>query len=175
MRDRGASFMRRTQRGFTLLELLVVIVIIAVLGGMTALAVRDRDAQGLVDREAERLVLLLGGLREDALFSYRPVAVFFHQDGYRFLLGEAAGWIDFPDTLFRPREFPADMEAVLYVEGRPVVLETEGSGDADPQVVFFPDTGAIPFELVLRLADAAPRTLAGSPSGRVHIKERQGA
>jgi general secretion pathway protein H len=55
----------RAARGFTLLELLVVLVIVAMISGVVVLSLRDSMASQL-EREAERLGALLEGARAQA-------------------------------------------------------------------------------------------------------------
>ncbi|WP_066332155.1 prepilin-type N-terminal cleavage/methylation domain-containing protein [Azohydromonas lata] len=57
--------MKRLQRGFTIIELLVVVAIIAIAAGVTSLALRDSDAKAL-DQEAARLSALLESARAQA-------------------------------------------------------------------------------------------------------------
>jgi general secretion pathway protein H len=57
--------MKRLQRGFTLIELMVVVAIIAIAAGVTSLALRDADAKAL-DQEAVRLSALLESARAQA-------------------------------------------------------------------------------------------------------------
>lgn len=59
-------------RGFTLLELLVVLAIVAVSAGVAALALRDGDSTRL-EREAVRLAALLEMARAEARVSGTPV------------------------------------------------------------------------------------------------------
>jgi general secretion pathway protein H len=55
----------RTARGFTLLELLVVLVIVAMISSVVVLSLRD-GATSQLEREAERLGALLEGARAQA-------------------------------------------------------------------------------------------------------------
>jgi general secretion pathway protein H len=54
-----------SERGFTLIELIVVVALIAIASAITSLALRDPDATQL-EQEAARLVALLEGARSEA-------------------------------------------------------------------------------------------------------------
>jgi general secretion pathway protein H len=76
---------RRRARGFTLLELLVVVAIIAIASAGVGFALRDAQATQL-DREAQRLAALLESGRAQSRSSgvpvrWYPVAGGFHFDG----------------------------------------------------------------------------------------------
>ncbi|CAA2102199.1 prepilin-type N-terminal cleavage/methylation domain-containing protein [Variovorax paradoxus] len=76
---------RRPARGFTLLELIVVIAIIAIATAAVSFAMRDTDAAKL-DREADRLAALLESARAQSRASgvpvrWRPVEGGFAFDG----------------------------------------------------------------------------------------------
>ncbi|WP_034386413.1 GspH/FimT family pseudopilin [Comamonas composti] len=70
-------------RGFTLLELLVVISIIALATAGVAVAMRD-SGQAQLEREAERLAALLDSARAQARASGRPVLWRPTPQGFRF-------------------------------------------------------------------------------------------
>ena len=55
----------RVERGFTLIELMLVVALIAVISGLAALALRDPAAARL-EQEASRLSVLLEGARAEA-------------------------------------------------------------------------------------------------------------
>lgn len=63
---------RRLSRGFTLIELIVVVAIVAIAAGVTSLALRDPSASQL-EREAARLSALLESARAEARTLGLPV------------------------------------------------------------------------------------------------------
>ena len=79
----AAGLRRRRGRGFTLLELLVVVAIIAVAAAGVSLALRDSQATQL-DREAQRLAALLESARAQSRSSGVPVRWYPVAGGFRF-------------------------------------------------------------------------------------------
>lgn len=77
------AFKKRTNTGFTLLELLVVITIIAVSTASVSLALRD-NSQLTLEREAQRLAVLFESARAQSRASGIPVVWRSNADGFRF-------------------------------------------------------------------------------------------
>jgi len=110
-------------RGFTLVELLVVMVIIGLTLGMATLNAIPSPRQDL-DKEAQRLALLLQLARDEAIVRNRLVAFEANGDRYRFMVRGDAGWEPVTrDDLLREREFK---NSPLQL-----ILEPVGTGNPD--------------------------------------------
>ena len=165
--------------GFSLIELLVVIVILAITASMVVLGMATLGKDDPVETEARRLAALLQFVSEEALVQGRDFGVEFFADGYRFLSWD-------PDTrlwsvvgdeaALRRRTLPPEVEVVLAVDGREVVVEREerrGGADGDtlaPQVAIFSSGELTPFELFLVAGFAADAwVLQGRMNGDVEL------
>ena len=131
----------RAAAGFTLIEILVVVVIIGVLAAGFVLSVtltgRDRE----LEKESDRLAALFAYAREQAELQTRQYGVLFEDGGYEFLAYDVRRGIwrsVFEDDALAPRKLPEGLDVKLVVEGRPVVLtRPKDSKDKTPQVMIF--------------------------------------
>lgn len=97
---------RRCVSGFTLLELLVVLVVMGVMLGMVSISAIPDKKQAL-SGDAQRVALLLQLAREEAIVRNRPVAFELDSDQFRFYVrGDNGSWQPLNDNdLFRERSF----------------------------------------------------------------------
>ncbi|MFC0251010.1 type II secretion system minor pseudopilin GspH [Massilia consociata] len=111
MRARGAL---RKPSGFTLVELLVVMVIIGITLGLASLNAIPSPRQDL-QQEAQRLALLLQLARDEAIVRNRQVAFEASPERYRFVVRNDTGWEPVTrDDLLRERTFRnAPLQLVL--------------------------------------------------------------
>lgn len=152
--------MRRI-RGFTLVELLVVLLVMGLLLGVVSVATRPDD-RGLLKLEAERLVQLLNLAVEESRLGGRPIRWMSDGVDYRFSrLNPAGEWHEIRDNdLFRPRRLPRGVMLSLRVEAPRAPEEMH--------VVFFPYDPPAPFVIEMSLGAERSR-LMSSPLGEVRL------
>jgi general secretion pathway protein H len=133
----AATFFRRCG-GFTLLEVMVVIVVIGVMITVATISVgvlgRDRE----VEDEARRFAALLAQAKEEAELQGRDMGVFVDTTGYEFLLyeGRQQTWRPISDdAFFAERRLPEDLLVRLWMEGREVVLKPHEERTPDTDFV----------------------------------------
>jgi general secretion pathway protein H len=95
-------------RGFTYIELLVVILILAVAAGAISLSV-DPSEDRLMAMEADRLAALFRLAHSQARVNGRPLVWQGDSQGYRFLAGDSVHG-NKPDDPLRPRAWPFPVE-----------------------------------------------------------------
>jgi general secretion pathway protein H len=163
--------------GFTLLEVLVVIVIIGIIASMAIVSTRVLGGDHEMDEEARRLAAVLGQAREDAMLEGRDVGLRVDARGYDFLRYDSRTerWLfESEDPLLRERSLPDGLEAGLWLESRPVQLKarTEPSDLAPPapQVVVMASGDLVPFEIRLQRAGTEEqRAVVGRVTGQIEI------
>jgi general secretion pathway protein H len=97
---------RAKARGFTLLELLVVLVIAGIMLGVVTLTGLPNERQAL-QKDAQRIALLMQVARDEAIVRNRPIAFEAEGDRYRFLIRDDNNeWSPVTtDDLLRERDF----------------------------------------------------------------------
>ena len=161
----------RSLRGFTLLEVLVVLFIIGIIVSFAGLSVNQRDSR-LVEDEARRLHGLLQIASEEAVFKGQELALQFNPRSYAFMKLEAEQWqaLD-EDRLLRERELPEGIELQLSLEGVSARLT-----DATPAPrIFLLSSGEVtPFELILAAPQSEKYLLRGDLSGKLELTKLDG-
>ena len=96
---------RAPARGFTLLELLVVLVIAGMLLGLVSFNAMPSKRQ-VLQNDAQRIALLLQTARDEAILRNRPILFEADSERYRFLIRNENKWEPIAqDDLLREREF----------------------------------------------------------------------
>ena len=154
-----------TPRGFTLLELLVVVMIIGIIVALAGAQLMRSPGEAVRD-ESEHLALLLQAARDEAILQGRVFAFGAGRDTYRFLRLDRDGKLKLTqnDELLRPRRLPPGVVIEsLKIEG----LENESS---QPKGVVFQPSGDLPaFRLVLA-GGGARWAVVGAPDGSIRAE-----
>ncbi|GAB3540866.1 hypothetical protein GCM10027343_10590 [Noviherbaspirillum agri] len=135
-------------RGFTLLELLVVLVIAGLLLGLVTFNAMPGERKAL-ENEAQRIALLLQLARDEAIVRNRPIAFEAEADRYRFLIRENEQWQPLSqDDMLREREF---QRAPIALSISPAV-----AAQTDPlRIVFGREPVDKPFVLTMSSGEAS--------------------
>jgi len=150
----------RSETGFTLVELLVVIVIIATVLSIAMLSFGiigdDRDLK----TEAKRFAALTEVAQDEATMQGREFGVEILTAGYRFVEydGLTGLWTDIPgDDTLRLRGLPEGVEFELYLEDKRILLDNDPAPFEDPEKITGRGTQAYaPHLLVYSSGDATP-------------------
>jgi len=137
--------------GFTLIEILVVVVILAVLAGALTLSVGGVGGERQLAREAEQLRALLGYACEQAELGGRGIGVSLDTHGYQFSVSNRAEWEPAQTTELRPRAWLGGAPPILTRDGRRV--EIADKAPEKPQLVCFASGELTPFRMDLALTD----------------------
>jgi general secretion pathway protein H len=131
--------------GFTLLELLVVLVIVGIMLGVATLNALPSERQ-VLQEEARRIALLMQLARDEALVRSRPMALELDDNGYRFLIKDEGQWRGFgSDAQLRERSF---QQAPVRI-----ALDPSDQASGPMRVVFGREAIDKPFVLTLRVGE----------------------
>jgi general secretion pathway protein H len=125
-------FSIRRSAGFTLLELMVVLVLIGIIFTFGMLSLGGDDVAELMERETQRMVTLLELAGDEAVLRGEELAVLFTEDGYEFLLLTDERWQSTEeDGLLKAYTLPADIELRLEIEDEPPILTAAAADDEE--------------------------------------------
>jgi len=163
----------RMRAGFSLVEMLVVVLIIGLMTGVAVLSLNIADSHP-ARHSALQLAEILRTASEEAGIEGRSLALGFWQRGWRFYeLRAGVSWQPLQDdALLRARQLPDGVHLALQLQGEDVHLQHEDK--THPQVFLLASGEMQPFVLELRDGHRAPMWLHGNAIGQVRVLDAQG-
>jgi general secretion pathway protein H len=164
-------------KGFTLVEILVVVVIMAIVISLAVLSIgtTGRDAQ--LDEESRRIEGLVGLLHERALLEGRDFGLRIEPTAYEFVVYDSRRdrWMTFDqEHEFRHRDLPKGVSFQLELDSHVVVLKpldrnlTSNTAPPAPQLAIAASGEGTPFRLtLLRDGTASRASVDGDALGKI--------
>lgn len=164
-----------TAGGFTLVEILVVVVIISILSAGFILSVsltgRDKD----LEKESDRFFNLLNYAREQSELQTREYGVILQDDSYEFVSYDMRRQVwrsIFEDDILRLRKLPYGLDFKLMIDARPVVLKKPvDAKDKTPQLMIFSSGDVTQFKVTLE-REGGVRSVTIEPDDKGVIVEK---
>ena len=172
-------------RGFSLIEILVVIVIVGIVMSIAILSVTLAGGDSQLREEAQRIVSLVEVARDESLLQGREFGLEFMQNGYRFVEFDplTRQWTEIiGDDTLRLRALPEELELELFIEDRRVVLRDDPASMTSenedrpgveryaPHVLIYSSGDLSPFEIhFVRRVDDNLLAVRGDFAGKLEI------
>lgn len=163
--------------GFTLIEVLVVVVIVGIMATLAVLSVGGRSIEGRLADEARRLheLMLLAG--DEAVLQGMELGFLQTAAGYEFLVLRDGKWQPLEDGgPLRSRAVDPPFYLQLRVEGRPVapLRPDDKREELKPQVLLLSSGDATEFTLDLRAQQYGPFwRLQGDVLGHLKLERKE--
>jgi len=161
-----------TAQGFTLLEIMIVVVIISILSSFLILSLQDRDKSIQFENEAKRLNHIIALAREEAILNSEILGLRFRKNCYGFMLRKDNEWKAFNDRIFGPHEIPPEIEFQLLISDVITPLPLDEPPKI-PQVTILPSGELSPFELNIKSTIIqSGYTLIGNEFGSIEMSRQ---
>lgn len=166
--SRGSpAFPAIPSRGFTLIEVLLVVLLIGIVSGLVLMAASPSDPARLVVGEADRLEEAISLAQDTAVSDNLQIGLTSTDDGYTFLEYDDASqqWMPSPNEAFRDYHMPAEIRVeitpaeVRRENGAPApaipVKDGDKKGTLKPQVLLLSSGESTPTQIRVS-ADKVP-------------------
>lgn len=134
--------------GFTLIEIMVVLIIVGLLAALAVFSLGDSSRQRELENEVRELYLLMQTASEQAVVNNREMGLQFQEDGYQFVAyqDDDASWASSGERLFRLRTLPEWLTVTKFIENDTPKLAS-AKDELLPDIVFFSSGETTPFEI----------------------------
>lgn len=168
------SKLQNQSNGFTLIEIMVVMIIISVILSFATLSIGDGGLAQKLEQEAQRLSALLKLAKTEAIMQAKEMGVSFDKQGYRFYVLQAQKWQPFTiqDDIFRPRTLPKGILTEIHLEGEPIILNEAKN---TPQLLLLSSGEFSPFQIlfIAETDETIGYQITGTPIGELNLQQLQ--
>ncbi len=164
----------RPQTGFSLLEVLVVLTILAILTGTVMLSFTGADAAQALKGAAERMAMRIELARQHSLTRNREWGIYLEEDAYRFAEfdPEQQVWVEQVQRPFNDVDLPDLVGLSLDLEEYDALPFEEEDGL--PQILIFSSGEVTPFRILLEPEwQAEPWQVASDGLARVEASQAE--
>ena len=182
-RGRAGELSRGRPRGFTLIEVLVVLVIMAARAGLLVIGFKDGPEQRL-RRAADNLAGLLNAAADEAVLRGMEYGLAIDEEGYRFVYFdiEKKQWLAAADKALAAHVFPDPLSVTISLDGEQLgeqalerirALSARGDSESLRPVLLLLSSGEVtPFTLTLGYDDGFRVVLSGDGLNPVVVAQR---
>ena len=148
---------RGDSSGFTLIEILVVMVVVGMLVALATFTLGGNSVRRDLDNEVEQIFLLMQTVSEQAVLNNTEFGLVIEEEYYQFLAydQQAGDWKPAGERLFRQRAMPEWLVVTKYIENDAPRLESSDDKPR-PDVVLFSSGETTPFELEFSIGNRGP-------------------
>lgn len=156
--------MKKLSAGFTLIEVMVVVVIMSIMIGTVALTFPNSN-NDLLKEDADRFIALVSLAQDEAILQSRSLAIAIDDEGYSFFRREDKQWSPFQEEPFKARKLSGLVTSELYLEG--ISIKLKASQKTKAQIVIYPSGEVTPFTYSFGYKNKSNVTIAFDGGGDV--------
>jgi general secretion pathway protein H len=144
--------------GFTLIEILVVLVIVSIVISFAVLKIGVTGKDSAIEDEQRRIQGLMGLLQERAVLEVRDFGLLIEPTSYQFVVyqNRRQRWENFNEEReYRRRELPKGLNFELQMDSRQIILKPRNESiksdepQVAPQLIIAASGEGTPFKLIL--------------------------
>jgi general secretion pathway protein H len=164
----------RNSRGFTLLEIIVVVVIIGLVLTIAIPRLYRHNPESILEQEARRLARKIELAGQEAMLKSSQLGLQIKENTYRFLRFEENKWVQPYEEILNQYKLKNEISMDLALEGIPIKIGTEQKKDA-PQILILSSGEYSPFEIIFRNRSKTESyiSLSVNQVGEISIQQRR--
>lgn len=160
------------QKGFTLIEILVVMVLLGLISGVAVFTLGSGKQQRELANESQRLHALLRMASEEAILANSEIGFSIDEDGYEFLEydDQEQTWSNTKVAVLKRREFPEWVAIEFRTDGEDLTILGKDQDDLKkPDMMLLSSGEVTPFTVTLQVEQNSDSQFVISSNGLEEI------